>query len=179
MKASQENIAKGDTVYERVTFAGRGGEAAVVKRKRGRVVAVHRAAATVQFDGEGRPAKVRFNLEVDDAAQRRRSAPEPETPLPSPPLRIVDRAELAPVVESRSVAIPVPPKVENALAAWLDMGRELRADLEQRIAGLKEEYSALDEEMAQLDRERDDVSKQLGALVAQLTRIDAVTGGGV
>lgn len=133
----------------------------VVKRKPAVIVDVKRSVASVRYEHEIRARTVRFNeIELLGPADLKLATPPPDVQRPAPPAPPTKVPAPAPVAESPS-----------AFEAWLEMGAEIEAELEQKVAELRTEKAGLEDEHAEIGMQLDKVTKRYADAHASLEAI--------
>lgn len=134
----------------------------VVKRKPAVIVDVKRSVASVRYEHEIRARTVRFN-EIE-------LLPDASGTLKPPPT--VQRPALpAPAKASSPPLAPAVAESPSAFEAWLEMGAEIEAELEQKVAELRTEKAGLEDEHAEIGMQLDEVTKRYADAHASLEAI--------
>lgn len=139
------------------------------RRLKAHVVDVERMAATVEFDGTGERRKVHFkNIEIpppDTQAEavtpiKRTRATEPFV-LPKPPAAQPMPSQPARALRHLADVPQQPPKGDDSVSAWLDLGSTLAVQLGEAVQRIKRKRDEIEDALVALDQRRDDLRRQL------------------
>jgi hypothetical protein len=186
----QRVLKFGDMVH--VAYAGGGGR---VQRRSAKILTVNKGCADVRFLDDGDEKRIEYrNIEIsEDIAAR---VPKKREPLVERKpvrrgLRHVGRASVAAQQqqqeEEKSMAVEAPPipmtsvthspanpRTTSSLAAWLDMGREVEAELDHDLAAIDVELRQISAQREVLDARDRELSIQRTNLLGEKKRVAAV-----
>lgn len=155
---SAAQLHKGQPVWNLIRF---GTKESDVHYKQASILEVMRAAVRVKFLDDGREVVLRFNEIVTKVeVERRSTVPPAPTPLPPPTVAPPPRLEETPVAPKNTpppvhlVPKTTPPasKPQDAVDAWLDMGKDVLDTLSKDIDATLRLHSEAQTNLDNLDK---------------------------
>lgn len=171
---SPEELERGDTVVEVVRF---GASAVHCKYNQYEVLEVLRQAVRCRPIASSRKEPVSISFSRLHRHAKDQPMPRPSTPKNDPAPSVA----LVPPPPREAPAEPVSAPSGDALEAWLDMGRELVADIDRERAGALASVDQVQHQLEQIDsvhrRRIEQLERELLAAKQDHTRDRAVASG--
>lgn len=176
---TRNEINKGDEVYVVQHIA----DGVPPKRMRARVVVVMRKAAKVRFldkDKAGRKGErtIRFSelerIPPASSTSRPSKAPSDAHKPPPPPAAPVDPTPASDAAVGKRRAARHDDDTEEAVEAWLAMGRELLEPVKAELLAIDDETQVLNEEAAFIERALDELAVRRKDVAQKLRRLERV-----